>query len=510
MMASLYQKYRAKNFDEIVGHDLVKNILIESLKTNQISNSYIFFGTRGAGKTSISRIFARALNCQSRLDNYNPCNTCDSCKASLSGNHPDIVEMDAASNRGIDDARSLKESILNLPSLGKYKVYIIDEAHMMTKEAFNALLKTIEEPPEHVVFIFCTTEVRKLPITIISRSQVFTLRNATLEELKSKVRFILTSENVSMDDNSIEILCKLGNGSYRDTESLLEKVLVQSKNNHIDISTTRNILGIPDDQIIEEIYKFLHGQIDLDINQLINYIALYNPELIVEMYVDYILDKLQDKSVLSNDLTNVIELVNFIGEIKNFNKPDIALVFKLAEIREKNLSHSFNNVNLQSKNGDKKLGQTYEVKNKKDDTPAEERTVSIEKKHNQNGKNETEEKSTAGNEDEICSDKISYSKTNFIQNLKQKMQEKNKFLYKVLESSLQDLYEEDNCVVLLVKDKKAFDILSKLTSKTLIKSCLNNSAKSVEIKLVNKEKKEDNKAVEDLSEEEILNVFDID
>lgn len=499
-MASLYQKYRAKNFDEIVGHEIVKKILIEALKTNQISHSYIFFGTRGAGKTSISRIFARALNCQSRSDNYNPCNNCDSCKASLSGNHPDIIEMDAASNRGIDDARSLKESILNLPSLGKYKVYIIDEAHMMTKEAFNALLKTIEEPPEHVVFIFCTTEVRKVPITIISRSQVFTLRNATIAELKDKVNFILKSENVSMDEESVELICKLGNGSYRDTESLLEKVLLQSGGKSIDINITRSILGVPDSEIVYIIYQYVHNQIDFDIDQILSYISLYDPEILIEMFVNFIFDKIRDKTILANDINISIELINFANEIKNFNKPEIALAFKLTEIRNRNSS-----VKIASKSSINKAHQKVQTKNTSDNKQINSQNTEISNNDSEQKTEKYDEKviSTSGTKDKDANKDL-------FSEIKQKVQNKNKFLYKILESSLDKIEIIDNRMVFIIKDRRALSILSSPTSKNFLQECANDVDKVIEIKLTADNNTSIKKTVEDLTEDEISSVFDID
>ncbi|MCX8035384.1 MAG: DNA polymerase III subunit gamma/tau [Candidatus Dojkabacteria bacterium] len=502
-MASLYQKYRAKNFDEIVGHDLVKNILIEALKTNRISHSYIFFGTRGAGKTSISRIFARALNCQSRIDNYNPCNSCESCKASLFGNHPDIIEMDAASNRGIDDARSLKESILNLPSLGKYKVYIIDEAHMMTKEAFNALLKTIEEPPEHVVFIFCTTEVRKVPVTIISRSQVFTLRNATIAELKDKVNYILKSENISMDEESIELICKLGNGSYRDTESLLEKVLLQADGQVIDINITRNILGIPDSEIIYIIYKYIHGQADFDIDQLISYIALYDAEILIEMIVNFVLDKIRDKTFFENDISTSIELINFVNEIKNFNKPEIALAFKLTEIRNRNTNTSFSD-EIVSKSVKNKANQTLQTESVSKRPESKDVTIPS---------NELEQKTKKHDEKINLHDDVNDegAKRDLISEIKQKVQTKNKFLYKILESSLDDIEIIDNKIIFLIKDTKALSILSSPNSKNLLHECINDVNKTIEIRLITEnDKSVVIRTVENLTEHEISEVFDIE
>ncbi|GIW57535.1 MAG: DNA polymerase III subunit gamma/tau [Candidatus Dojkabacteria bacterium] len=296
---SLYQKYRAKNFKEVLTQKHATQILQNALKQQSYGHAYLLVGTRGSGKTSIARIFARALNCDDAefVQNHGePCNQCKSCQMALSGNHSDIIEMDAASNRGIDEIRMLKESIEFVPSLGKKKVYIIDEVHMMTKEAFNALLKTLEEPPEHVVFILCTTELHKVPSTIVSRTQVLELRFASIDEIISKMNFILENEGYEIDEEGKMFIAKLGKGSFRDTESILEKVLHFSQSTKISFAEVTQILGFSNFSIVIEFKDLLYSKDLLKIQSFINdyvdegNIVNFNYQVSEAIYEDILFD----------------------------------------------------------------------------------------------------------------------------------------------------------------------------------------------------------------------------
>ncbi|MFW5720159.1 MAG: DNA polymerase III subunit gamma/tau [Candidatus Dojkabacteria bacterium] len=262
---ALYQKYRAKTFREVLTQGHVVDILRASVMNKTFGHAYLFVGTRGTGKTSLARIFARALNCSNEdhvKKTGEPCNECDNCKASLGGNHPDIIEMDAASNRGIEEVRNLRGAVDFLPNAGLYKVYIIDEAHMMTKEAFNALLKTIEEPPKHVLFILCTTEVYKIPPTILSRSQVFELKHASLDEIIAKIDTIIATEGVQISDEGKKLIARLGKGSFRDAESILEKVITSAdaRTTTLELEDIVHILGLSSVMTIEKVKNALYGK----------------------------------------------------------------------------------------------------------------------------------------------------------------------------------------------------------------------------------------------------------
>lgn len=242
----LYRKYRPQNFAAIVGQEHVKEPFLASLKSGKLSHAYLFTGPRGTGKTSIARIVAKAINCERNDRSKNelfsePCNRCSNCVAITNGSHLDIMEIDAASNRGIDEIRDLREKVKLLPAAGKYKVYIIDEAHMLTAEAFNALLKTLEEPPEHSIFILATTEPHKIPATIVSRSTRFDFKVPNVLQIKEKLQSIVKSEKWAIAPQAVEQIAQMAGGAYRDAEVLLEKVA--SVDVAADLEKTRTILG---------------------------------------------------------------------------------------------------------------------------------------------------------------------------------------------------------------------------------------------------------------------------
>ena len=211
-------------FDDVIGQSHVSDTLRNALTQNRLAHAFIFSGTRGCGKTTTARILARAVNCLTPK-NFEPCNECEVCKEIIDGRSLDVIEIDGASNRGVEEIRNLRESVRYAPSRGKKKVYIIDEVHMLTKEAFNALLKTLEEPPPHVLFIFATTELHKVPATILSRCQRYDFRRIGLEEIVGRLKFIAGEEKISIDDDSLLIIAKKGDGSMRDAQSIFDQVV---------------------------------------------------------------------------------------------------------------------------------------------------------------------------------------------------------------------------------------------------------------------------------------------
>jgi DNA polymerase-3 subunit gamma/tau len=245
------RKWRPQRFEDVIGQEHITSTLKNAIKEKRIAHAYLFTGPRGVGKTTTARILAKTLNCENRKDSE-PCNECEMCKSIQNSQLIDIIEIDAASNRGIDEIRSLRDSVKYAPTRGKFKVYIIDEVHMLTKESFNAFLKTLEEPPEHIIFIFATTDVHKLPLTIISRCQRYDFRRIQLDKIKETLKMIADEENISIDDKTLTIIAKKADGALRDAESYFDQVVAFSKGK-IDAELVSQMLNLIDEEIFFKI-----------------------------------------------------------------------------------------------------------------------------------------------------------------------------------------------------------------------------------------------------------------
>ncbi|GAA8313540.1 DNA polymerase III subunit gamma/tau [Helicobacter pylori] len=303
-MQVLALKYRPKHFSELVGQESVAKTLSLALDNQRLANAYLFSGLRGSGKTSSSRIFARALMCEEGPKSV-PCDTCTQCQSALNNHHIDIIEMDGASNRGIDDVRNLIEQTRYKPSFGRYKIFIIDEVHMFTTEAFNALLKTLEEPPSHVKFLLATTDALKLPATILSRTQHFRFKKIPENSVISHLKTILEKEQVGYETSALEKLAHSGQGSLRDTITLLEQA-INYCDNAITESKVAEMLGAIDRSVLEDFFQSLINQDEARLQERYAILENYETESVLEEMMLFLKAKL-----LSPDSYSILLIERF-------------------------------------------------------------------------------------------------------------------------------------------------------------------------------------------------------
>lgn len=329
MYQTLYRKYRPKNFDNVVGQDVVVQTLKNSIKNNKINHAYIFFGPRGVGKTSIAKIFARTVNCDKQDGNI--CDECDKCISSKSNECLDIIEIDAASNNGVDEIRELRDKVNLVPSELKYKVYIIDEVHMLTIQAFNALLKTLEEPPAHVIFILATTDPQKVPETIISRCQCFSFDRISSKNIVLNLENICKKENIEVDKETLESIAEMSNGGMRDSIGMLDKLFAYCGNK----ITYEDFIKVNKIVSTKEVDNFIELVYENNINDVIGKIEEWNStgvnvtqllEMMLISLKNIIISSITGKSKYE-DNNKLIKLSNLINEnlfdIKKSSNPKI-------------------------------------------------------------------------------------------------------------------------------------------------------------------------------------------
>ena len=284
-------KYRPQTFDDLIGQDVVAETISNSIKANKVPNAYLFTGIRGIGKTTTARIVAKSLNCSNGTDNLCKENFCENCTAISNSNHIDVLEMDAASKTGVDDVRDLIEFSRYGPTTAKYKIFIIDEVHMLSKQAFNALLKTLEEPPEYLKFIFATTEIKKIPITVVSRCQRFDLSRIKSFELFNFIKEIKNKENGNASDDALKLIVKISEGSVRDALSLLDRALLTlDKNRELDLSAAQKIFGYFDKSQLITLFELIFEGKEKEV--LNTYREIYNQGVEPKIFINDFLELL--------------------------------------------------------------------------------------------------------------------------------------------------------------------------------------------------------------------------
>lgn len=344
----LYRKYRPQNFNDLYGQDSIKEILKDSIINNKLAHAYCFNGPRGTGKTSTAKLFAKAINCENAKNGI-ACGECNSCKNF--NENPDIIEIDAASNNGVEEIRELRDNVKILPSNSKYKIYIIDEVHMLSQSAWNAFLKTLEEPPKHVIFILATTEIQKVPITVLSRCQRFTFRKIPKNIICERILSIAKEENIEIDQAAAEYIADLADGGMRDALGYLDQL--SKENKRITTEIIQNCFGIISDNTIEEIFTSANNGNIEQVTNIFNDIANQGLEinLLISKMLNYLYKEeirvLQNKKSVLNNIQTIKELAFDISNC--YLKKDALMLIKIVILSKLNVKKEVGNSNFPNK-----------------------------------------------------------------------------------------------------------------------------------------------------------------
>lgn len=331
---ALYRRFRPLVFSDVIGQEHISNTIKNQIQNNRVAHAYLFSGGRGSGKTTTAKILARAVNCLNPK-NGEPCNECEICKQALEGSLTDISEIDAASNNGVDNIRDIREEVEYIPTNSKYRVYIIDEVHMLSTGAFNALLKTLEEPPKHVIFILATTEPQKLPVTILSRCQRFDFRRISIENIIKRLKYICSEINVEVEENALKLIAKMADGAMRDAISLLDRCVADGSK-VITESEVRKLIGVPE---FEYLYKMTEKLITGNTDEILELTEkIINEGKDLEFYTSELIKFVRDLIVINASNSTILsygteeqEKIKMLLEKSN-NKFLLELIPKLSEI----------------------------------------------------------------------------------------------------------------------------------------------------------------------------------
>ena len=506
-------KYRPKIFSDLIGQDIISETIINSIKFNKVPNAYLFTGIRGVGKTTIARIVAKSLNCSNGFDNICTNNFCENCKAISNSNHIDVLEMDAASRTGVDDVRQLIEFSRYGPTTAKYKIFIVDEVHMLSKQAFNALLKTLEEPPEYLKFIFATTEIKKIPVTVISRCQRFDLTRVKSVELFQYIKTIKEKEKGKATDDALKLIVKISEGSVRDALSLLDRALLSlDKDEEFNLKKAQKIFGYFDKSQLINLFELIFQGKEQEVLKI--YRSIFDqgvePKIFLNDFLEilYYFKNIEYLSIESNNFTLNDEEYNLIKKISNKIDKSVFILFwqftiktlseidivsnqnlsiemfliRLLHLKQiGNISEKNRNINDKPQQDDDIAGEETKVKNNdftelKNKTIGQMKSIAQEKQLDQDSQNEKKNKELSINSFkellEICTlkkeVKLKYElekNVNLVSFENQRMEisfndELDKDFIKILSSKLYD-WTSKRWIITLSKEKGDLSIKQK-------------------------------------------------
>lgn len=520
---ALYRKYRPQTFNDMVGQESVTKILKNQIKSGKISHAYIFSGTRGTGKTSAAKIFARAINCLNPK-NGEPCNECEVCKNIIGGNTTDVVEMDAASNNSVENIRQIRQEVIYATIDVKYRVYIIDEAHMLTTSAFNALLKTLEEPPENVIFILATTEKHKIPVTILSRCLRFDFDRLSEENISNRLKYICDKEDIKYENGTCEYIAKLADGALRDGISILDRCISEIDET-LKLDDIKKIVGAIDDDILNKIVCSIYELNVIEILNSIDEIIKKGKNLrqlvlnLNEKFLDILIkEKNEEKRIRT--ISIIDRLSKLDNELKNSSRPEILLKSVIVEIcnPEKNINNGLiegTDNNLLSMLNQKIKNLENEIMNLKQNKEVNINSKivenKIEKDKKVDNKNiETQKINNENNNKKNENFNIVSEFSNSDEFKKYILQRGHIKIYSSIASA--KIYLKENTLLIATSNSFAYNLLNELDSLEIIKNCFKeNYGKKIIVKIVlNEGKKGEELKIEELFKEKGVNYTNID